>query len=80
MIERAFGKVEALFQRGDDLGAAGVAGEPADRVAPRADPGEDAGDPLRHILLDEGRNRAVEDNTEAGILDVPSHDPERVRP
>ena len=81
MVERALVQLQRRLQRGDHLGAAGMAGEAIDRRAARrpcrARMPSTAG---RDILLGEGRNGAVEDHAEPGRVDVPAHDVERVGP
>src|SRR5215211_326937 len=73
-VERARGQSERGLDRIDDLDPARMAAEAGDRITRLSDSAEDFVDRAFEMLLDEGRDRAVEYDGEARVLDVPAHD------
>ena len=82
VLRKAAGRAEVLAVGGGDgtvSCAAGVAAEAVDLAARSGERGAHLIDRPGEMLLDERRDRAVEHHGKARILDVPTHDPERVR-
>ena len=79
-VELALVELERGLDRVDHLHPAGVAAEAVDVVARDAELRAHLVDRLGELGLDERRDGAVEHDGEAGVLDVPAHDPERVGP
>jgi hypothetical protein len=80
VIERALVETQRRLERGDYLGAAGVAGEAVDRRTLDADARQDAVDGGADLLLGKRRDGAIEDDAQTGRIDLPSHDVEAVGP
>ena len=68
------------LDRVDHLHPAGVAAEAVDFLLADAQLGAHTLHRAGEFGLDERRDGAVEDDRQAGVVDIPAHDPQRIRP
>ena len=80
MIERPLRDAQGRFQRGDDLGAAGMTNEATYLVHPDFGTLQYSGDGRSHMGLGKRWDRLRKNDFEALAIQIPTHDVERVGP